>query len=197
MKFDDKGFLLSKSRYSENSVIAEFYSQKHGKISGIIFGATSSKIKNFLLLGNHFSLQYNSKNQNKTGYFKIEIDKIFTPYSANLNSGYGAYSMLLSYPIKELAVFGMDFYNFGEYEKIEEKYNPEYIKQQGQDGTYLGPETMVHDIIGQVMHFKNIILKDPRFIYDKEPLEKINSEKINKRIEIFKNLPRLATHDIE
>tara|TARA_Y100000590_G_scaffold105796_1_gene120398 strand:+ start:8425 stop:9099 length:675 start_codon:yes stop_codon:yes gene_type:complete len=80
MKFDDKGFLLSKSRYSENSVIAEFYSQKHGKISGIIFGATSSKIKNFLLLGNHFSLQYNSKNQNKTGYFKIEIDKIFTPY---------------------------------------------------------------------------------------------------------------------
>ena len=41
MKFDDKGFLLSKSRYSENSVIAEFYTKNHGKCSGIIFGATS------------------------------------------------------------------------------------------------------------------------------------------------------------
>ena len=63
MKFDDKGFLISKSKYNENSVIAEFYTENNGKVSGIIFGATSSKIKNFLFLGNHFSIQFNSKNQ--------------------------------------------------------------------------------------------------------------------------------------
>ena len=80
MKFDDKGFLISKSKYNENSVIAEFYTENNGKISGIIFGATSSKIKNFLFLGNHFSIQFNSKNQNRAGYFKVEIEKIFTPH---------------------------------------------------------------------------------------------------------------------
>ena len=80
MKYDDKAFLLSKNKYNENSVIAEFYSQNHGKVTGVIFGATSTKIKNFLLIGNHFSVQYNSKNENRNGYFKIEIEKIFTPH---------------------------------------------------------------------------------------------------------------------
>ena len=80
MKFDDKGFLISKTKYNENSVIAEFYTENNGKVSGIIFGATSSKIKSFLFLGNHFSIQFNSKNQNRAGYFKVEIEKIFTPH---------------------------------------------------------------------------------------------------------------------
>ncbi len=80
MKFEDKGFLISKNKYNENSVIAEFYTEFNGKTSGIIFGATSKKIKNFLLIGNYFNVQFNSKNQNRAGYFKIEIDKIFTPH---------------------------------------------------------------------------------------------------------------------
>ena len=80
MKFEDEGFLLSKNKYNENSVIAEFFTKNNGKVSGIIFGATSAKIKNFLLIGNHFNIQFNSKNQNKAGYFKTEIEKIFTPH---------------------------------------------------------------------------------------------------------------------
>ena len=43
MQWDDTGFLISKNRYNENSVIAEFFTEKHGKCSGIIFGATSKK----------------------------------------------------------------------------------------------------------------------------------------------------------
>ena len=54
---------------NENSVIAEFFTKNHGKISGVIFGATSVKIKNYLLIGNHFSIQFNSKNQNRTRLF--------------------------------------------------------------------------------------------------------------------------------
>ena len=80
MKFEDKGFLISKNKYNENSAIAEFYTENNGKISGIIFGATSSKIKNFLLIGNYFNIELNSKSQNRAGYLKVEIDKIFTPY---------------------------------------------------------------------------------------------------------------------
>ena len=80
MKFEDKGFLISKNKYNENSVIAEFFTENNGKVSGIIFGATSIKIKNFLLIGNQFNIQYNSKNSNRSGYFKVEIEKIFTPH---------------------------------------------------------------------------------------------------------------------
>ena len=50
MIWDDTGFLLSKNKYSENSLIAEVFTKVHGKISGIIFGGTSRKIKNYLSL---------------------------------------------------------------------------------------------------------------------------------------------------
>tara|TARA_Y100000591_G_scaffold306610_1_gene305205 strand:- start:1046 stop:1720 length:675 start_codon:yes stop_codon:yes gene_type:complete len=80
MRFEDKGFLINKVKYNENSVIAEFFTETNGKVTGLIFGATSTKIKNFLLIGNHFNVQFNSKNNNKAGYFKVEIEKIFTPF---------------------------------------------------------------------------------------------------------------------
>ena len=79
MNWEDKGFLISKNRYNENSIIAEFYTQKHGKTSGIIFGGTSKKIKNYLQIGNKIHLNYNSKSENKIGYFKIEIDQALSP----------------------------------------------------------------------------------------------------------------------
>ena len=52
MNWDDTGYLISKNRYSENSIIAEVFTEDHGKISGIIFGGTSKKIKNYLQIGN-------------------------------------------------------------------------------------------------------------------------------------------------
>ena len=79
MNWDDTGFLLSKNRYNENSMIAEFFSKDHGKISGIIFGGTSTKIRNYLQIGNQLFVNYNSKSENKIGYFKIEILKAYSP----------------------------------------------------------------------------------------------------------------------
>jgi len=70
---------LSKNKFGENSVIAELFTKEHGKISGIIYGSTSKKIRNYLQIGNKFHINYNSKNENKLGYLKIEIEKIFTP----------------------------------------------------------------------------------------------------------------------
>tara|TARA_B100000963_G_scaffold57134_1_gene45248 strand:- start:178 stop:858 length:681 start_codon:yes stop_codon:yes gene_type:complete len=79
MNWDDTGFLISKYRYNENSLISEFYTKNHGKISGIVFGGTSKKIKNYLQIGNQLYLNYNSKSENKLGYFKLEIQKVYSP----------------------------------------------------------------------------------------------------------------------
>ena len=79
MNWDDTGFLISKNRYNENFLISEFYTKNHGKISGIIFGGTSKKIKNYLQIGNQLYLNYNSKSENKIGYFKLEIQKVYSP----------------------------------------------------------------------------------------------------------------------
>ena len=79
MIWDDSGFLLSKNKYNENSLISEIFTKNHGKVSGIIFGGTSRKIKNYLQIGNKIHVNFNSKSENKIGYFKIEIDKAFTP----------------------------------------------------------------------------------------------------------------------
>ncbi len=80
MNWIDQGFLVSKSRYSENSIIAEVYTMDRGKVSGIIFGGTSKKIKNYLQVGNKLHVNYNSKNDNRMGYFKIEILNAYSPF---------------------------------------------------------------------------------------------------------------------
>ena len=79
MNWIDEGFLINKNRYSENSLIAEIYTKDRGKISGIIFGGTSKKIKNYLQLGNRLHINYNSKSENRVGYFKVEILNAYTP----------------------------------------------------------------------------------------------------------------------
>ena len=79
MNWDDTGFLLSKNRYNENSLITEFYTKNHGKIPGIVFGGTSKKIKNYLQIGNRLHVNYNSKSDNRIGYFKVEILNAYSP----------------------------------------------------------------------------------------------------------------------
>ena len=83
MIWSDKGFLLSKLAFQENSIIANFYTKNHGKYSGIIYGATSKKIKNYLEKGNELYIEYNSKNEDSLGYFKVEI---INPYTSKFFS---------------------------------------------------------------------------------------------------------------
>ena len=79
MNWIDEGFLIGKNRYNENSLIAELYTKNKGKISGIIFGGTSKRIKNYLQIGNRLHVNYNSKNDNRIGYFKVEIIDAYSP----------------------------------------------------------------------------------------------------------------------
>ena len=70
---------MSKNRYNENSLISDIYTKNFGKVSGIIFGGTSKKIKNYLQIGNKLYVSYNSKNEKSMGYFKIEIQEALSP----------------------------------------------------------------------------------------------------------------------
>ena len=79
MHWDDIGYLISKNKYNENSIIAEIYTENHGKCSGIIFGASSKKIKNYLQIGNKIHVNNSTKTEGRIGYFKVEILKATTP----------------------------------------------------------------------------------------------------------------------
>ena len=80
MKWIDTGFLISKNKYNENSVIAEIFTLNYGKVTGIIFGASSKKIKSYLEIGNLLHVNYSSKSPEKIGSFKIEISKANTAF---------------------------------------------------------------------------------------------------------------------
>ena len=114
----------------------------------------------------------------------------YTRYSANFNSGYGALNMLLRYPIKELAVFGMDFYSGGVPQTDEGKYNKQYTDTYGASGTNNGPDIILHDQLSQMMHCRNVLLKDKRFKLDRPVLTMLNSTSVTKRINDFILLPK-------
>ena len=96
MNWDDKGFLLSKTKYNENSLIVEIYTKDHGKIPGIIFGGTSKKIKNYLQIGNKLHVNFTSKSDTKIGYFKVEIEEALAPFYFDDNQKLACISSAIS-----------------------------------------------------------------------------------------------------
>ena len=79
MNWEDEGYLLSKKKFRENAVIISVFTEKHGKISGIVYGGTSRKIKNYLQVGNKIFIIHNSKGENRIGYLKTEIVEAISP----------------------------------------------------------------------------------------------------------------------
>ena len=79
MHWNDIGFLISQNKYNENSSIVEFFTESHGKRTGIIFGSASKKVKNYLQIGNKLHLNYNYKIETQIGNFKVEICNAYTP----------------------------------------------------------------------------------------------------------------------
>ena len=79
MNWQDEGFLLSKRKFRENAIIINVFTQIHGKISGIVYGGNSRKIRNYLQVSNKIFSIYNSKNDGKIGYFKTELIKPISP----------------------------------------------------------------------------------------------------------------------
>ena len=73
MYWKDEGYLLSKTSFNENSIIIETFTMNHGKYSGVVYGGSSRKQKKNFQIGNKILLNWKSKNENKMGYFNIEL----------------------------------------------------------------------------------------------------------------------------
>ncbi len=190
MRWQDKGYLLSLNKYNENSAIAEFFTKNNGKISGVVFGATSKKIKNYLLIGNKFHLNFNFKQDAKLGYFKIEIEEVNTPlYLDNKKKLFCIiYTMNI---VKTLTVENQENKNI--YKLLFDFFN--LLNKDNWLANFIFWELNFFKIIGYDINFKNyvknvIIDGDEKFVVESTkkiiPKFLINNEiNINNETEIF------------
>ena len=177
MTWDDEGFLISKNRYSENSLIVEIFTKNYGKVSGIIFGGTSRKIKNYLQLGNQLYVNYSSKTENKIGNFKIEILKAYTPIFFDnyrkllcIFSAFQLIKILTAESQKNLKIYNLiqNFYSFLE--------NENWIKD------YIFWELEFFKVIGYDLELKNLVKKE---LINNEVKYFVKSTKENKIVPNF------------
>ena len=80
MYWKDEGYLLSKHNFDENSIIIETFTLNHGKYTGMVYGGSSKKQRRNFQVGNKILLNWKSKNENRSGYFKVELIKPISPF---------------------------------------------------------------------------------------------------------------------
>ena len=83
MIWEDECYLLSKRKFRENANIINIFTQKKGKIDGIVYGGTSRKLRNYLQISNKLFVSHTSKSENRIGYFKTELIKPISPLYFN------------------------------------------------------------------------------------------------------------------
>ena len=83
MIWEDECYLLSKRKFRENANIINIFSQKKGKLDGIVYGGTSRKVRNYLQISNKLFVSHTSKSENRIGYFKTELIKPISPLYFN------------------------------------------------------------------------------------------------------------------
>ena len=189
MTWDDIGFLLSKNRYNENSLIVEIYTNNHSKVPGIIFGGTSKKIKNYLQIGNNLHINFNSKSENRIGYFKIEILQALSPFyfddKKKLSCIYSAMNL-----IKLLTAESQK--NQLIYELISDFYN--LLKKDNWIKNYIFWELKLFKTLGYDLQFNNLV--DKKIINNKSQyISKSSTEK--KIVPNFLIDKNLNTNDIK
>ena len=123
--WEDEGFLLAKRKFRENANIINVFTKNYGKVSGIVYGGNSRKVKNFLQIGNKIYINHKSKNDKQMGYFQPEIiDPISPKYfddkkrMCSINSITAMLNLLLPEMQKNLKIFNslVDFFS-----KLDEK----------------------------------------------------------------------------
>ena len=151
----DQGFLINKLKYNENSIIADFYTRENGRISGIIFGGTSKKIKGYLEIGNYFHLNLNSKNESKIASIKAEILKAYTPIYFNNQKKLHCIISAMSL-IKNLTPENEN--NIEIFNLIENFFN--ILEKKNWLKNYINWELMLLKYLGYDLNLKNIINKE-------------------------------------
>jgi len=201
MNWQDEGFLLSKIKFRENANIINVFSSTHGKVSGIVYGGNSRKIRNFLQISNKIFIFYTSKAENRIGYFKTELieaispkyfnDKIKTTSLLSLSS---ILNLLLpdSQPYKNLYasvdVFLKDLdkknwllnYIYWEINLLKELGFDPYLEQFSKD---------INDADDhKIVEIDNIRYQVPIFLLKKENSEIIDNKKILRALSFTRNL---------
>ena len=83
MIWEDECYLLSKRKFRENANIINIFTQKKGRVDGIVYGGNSRKIRNYLQISNKLFVSHNAKSENKIGYLKTELIKPVSPLYFN------------------------------------------------------------------------------------------------------------------
>ena len=74
MIWKDTGYLVKLTNFSENSAVLTFLTHNHGLHNGVVYGANSKKKKNYLQIGNKFTLNWKSKSEDSMGYYNLELE---------------------------------------------------------------------------------------------------------------------------
>ncbi len=197
MNWEDEGYLLSKKKFRENAVIISVFTQTYGKITGIVYGGTSRKIKNYLQIGNKIFVIHNSKNRNKLGYLKTEIIEAISPrYFNDKKRSYVLLSIteLLNSLLPDEESYKNIYLSLNNFMKSmdNEKWPIIYsfwevnlIKELG-FGFKADKTTSSKEIIS--INIDNILYKVPKFIINEEIPENYSKKTINQALSFTRNL---------
>ena len=191
MIWQDEGFLLSKIKFRENANIINVFTNSHGKVSGIVYGGNSRKVRNFLQISNKIFVFYNSKSENRIGYFKSELVEAISPKYFNnkkkttsLLSLSSILNLLLpeSQPYKKLFISVESFlkdleldywassYVYWELDLLKELGFDPYLEQFSKD--------LDENINYKIIEIDNIKYQVPIFLFKKKTKLVINNKSI-------------------
>ena len=201
MNWQDEGFLLSKIKFRENANIINVFTNTRGKVSGIVYGGSSRKIRNYLQISNKIFIIYSSKSENRLGYFKTELVEAISPKFFNnkkktsaLLSSCTMLNLLIpeSQPYKKLYTsFDNLLKNFDKEDWIIHYIYWELIliKELGFD-PYL--EQFFENVDGiydlKTIEIDNVKYKVPIFLLSKMKLKKLDNRQITTALSFTRNL---------
>ena len=197
MNWEDEGYLLSKRKFRENAVIISAFTKNYGKITGIVYGGTSRKIKNYLQIGNKIFLIYSSKSRNKLGYIKTEIIEAISPrYFHNKKKSYLLLSIteLLNSLLPDEESHKNIYLSLNNLiDNLENKSWPiiylfweiNLIRELG-FGFKVNKTNLTKEIIS--LNIDNILYKVPKFIINEEIPEDFSKKTINQALSFTRSL---------
>ena len=201
MNWQDEGFLLSKIKFRENANIVNVFTNTRGKVSGIVYGGTSRKIRNFLQIANKIFIIYSSKSENRLGYFKTELVEAISPKYFNNNkkttallSSSSILNLLLpeSQPYKKLYI-SLDnlLKNFDKDDWIIHYIYWELVllKELGFDPYLEQFFDRVNDNTGQrTIEIDNVRYQVPNFLLSKKKIDILDSREITSALSFTRNI---------
>ena len=173
------------------------FTQKYGKMTGIVYGGTSRKIKNYLQIGNKIFIIHNSKNRNKLGYLKTEIIEAISPkYFNDKKRSYVLLSIteLLNSLLPDEETHENIYLSLNNFiNNLDNKNWPliysfweiNLIKELG-FGFKIDRVSSTQDILP--IKIDNIVYKVPKFIINEEIPENYSKDTVNQALSFTRNL---------